>query len=126
MQKVVNLLTDEINKTNRNYTYNDITELLGKIQCPAKKFLTEVRKILKLKSSCPLWYGFSDELLSQNKYFKNKDEYARIPGQYKIYEGKKYNFICIPIMRSYYVYHYLEIEVNNGIVRVLNSFQKPV
>src|SRR5690606_7031519 len=98
--------------TKKEYSYEEITDMLKGINCPVNKFLTEVRKIVKLKSSSPLWYGFSDQLLSKNEKLKNKDQYARIVGEYQTARnGKEYNFHCAPTTRKYYVYHMMNIEI---------------
>lgn len=113
--------------TKKEYSYQEITDLLKNIECPVNKFLTNVRKVMKLKSSCPLWYGFSDELLSKYDKLKNKDKYARIEGEFQLTRsGERYNFKCIPIARSYYIYHCLEIEVIDGIVKVINAYEQGV
>ena len=114
------------------YTDEIHLKLLELKNIPQNKFMTEVRKIMKLKSSSPIWYGFSDELLEKCDKFKNKDEYARIKGaccegefyDYMTNETKyrKYNFQAIHQLRSESVYQRLLIEIVDGKVSVIEGF----
>lgn len=104
MNRIENIYNKEIPK---KITYIDIVIMLKNIECPEKKFLPIVRKILKQVHYKPLWYEFLDEYKETRK-------------------GEKYNFRCCPTTENYYDYHCLDIKFKNGIVKVINSYVESV
>ena len=114
------------------YDVNEIIEEIKELKgIDIKKFMTEVRKIYKKRTTTTLWYGYSEELMEKYN-LKSKDEYAIIKGSYRLFKTwddnteslvyKECNFRVIPIGGKYSATICLNLEVKDRIVIIKDAF----